>query len=165
MTIYLIPHSHDDVGWLKTPDNYYYGGDQNIQWAGVRYTIDNIVTEMMFNQDLKFSIVEVAFLDMWWRNANQTMKEKLTDYIKKGRVELLNAGWCMSDEATVYYEDMVDQMSLGLKWVKEKFDIIPTVAWQIDPFGHQASFATLGHQFGFNSIFFARVHFEDKNTR
>ena len=72
LTVHVIAHSHDDVGWLKTVDDYYYGDKQNIQWAAVQFTIGSVVNELFLNPNLKFTIVEMAFLHRWWQNANET---------------------------------------------------------------------------------------------
>ena len=71
----------------------------------------------------------------------------------------------MSDEATVYYEDFIDQMTIGLRWLKDTFDYVPDVAWHIDPFGHQSSSATLLNKMGFQTFFFARIDYQDKQKR
>ena len=97
LTIHLIPHSHDDVGWLKTVDDYYYGGRNDIQWAGVQYTIDSVVQEMMKNPSYKFSIVEVAFLYRWWNQANKTQQDNMKTLLDNGQLVFINGGWCMSD--------------------------------------------------------------------
>jgi Glycosyl hydrolases family 38 N-terminal domain len=29
LNVHLVPHSHDDVGWLKTADQYYLGANRS----------------------------------------------------------------------------------------------------------------------------------------
>ena len=68
----------------------------------------------------------------------------------------------MSDEATPYYEDFIDQMTIGLRWLKDTFNYVPEVAWHIDPFGHQAASASMFSRMGFQAFFFSRIDYQDK---
>jgi alpha-mannosidase len=58
----------------------------------------------------------------------------------------------MHDEATVHYIDMIDQTTLGHRFIKEEFGQIPRIGWQIDPFGHSAVQAYLLGAEVFHSI-------------
>lgn len=45
----------------------------------------------------------------------------------------------MHDEAATHYIAMTDQTTLGHRFLKNEFGKIPTVGWQIDPFGHSST--------------------------
>lgn len=51
----------------------------------------------------------------------------------------------MHDEATAHYVGMVDQTHLGHAFLRREFgeEALPRAAWQIDPFGHSATQASL----------------------
>ena len=62
INVHLIPHSHDDVGWLKTVDQYFLGSNrerwetgswQENQRVGVQYILDSVVKELAFNPEKK----------------------------------------------------------------------------------------------------------------
>jgi len=55
MTVHLIPHSHDDVGWLKTVDQYYSGSEYGIQKANVEMIITNVINELLNDPAKRFS--------------------------------------------------------------------------------------------------------------
>ena len=49
LSIGLVSHSHDDVGWLKTVDQYYYGANDDVKWAnaGVQYILDTVIPHLI----------------------------------------------------------------------------------------------------------------------
>jgi len=54
-----------------------------------------------------------------------------------------------------------------LRWLNATFgvDLVGSVGWQIDPFGHSREMASLFAQFGFDGVFFGRLDYQDKKNR
>ena len=157
----MSAHTHDDVGWIVTFEEYFYGIHQD----GVQYIIDNSVSELLKDPKRKFIYVEMAFFELWWSEQNDAMKEDVRKLVKNGQLEFINAGWCMNDEAAAYYEDIVDQMTIGHEFLKKEFGIVPTIGWQIDPFGHSNTQAKLFYDMGFDAFFLTRVDYQDRLQR
>ncbi|MGH0168689.1 UNVERIFIED_CONTAM: hypothetical protein FKN15_055121 [Acipenser sinensis] len=84
-----------------------------------------------------------------------------------GCLEFINGGWSMNDEATTHYSAIIDQMSLGLRFLNDTFGDCgrPRVACHIDPFGHSLEQASLFTQMGFDGFFFGRLDYQDKRSR
>ena len=65
----------------------------------------------------------------------------------------------MHDEATASAVDMLDNLALGHRSIAENFGeaALPTLAWQIDDFGHSAFEGVLSTPFGgFDGVFWSR---------
>ncbi|XP_034939557.1 lysosomal alpha-mannosidase isoform X1 [Chelonus insularis] len=167
LNVHLVPHTHDDVGWLKTVDQYFYGSNTSIQRAGVQYIIDTAIEALKRDPQRKFIYVETAFLWKWWLNQNDAKKAEVRALIDEGRLEIIGGAWSMNDEATTHYHSIVDQFTWGFRRLNDTFGECarPKIGWQIDPFGHSREQASLFAQFGFDGMFFGRLDYQDKTTR
>lgn len=168
LNIHLVPHTHDDVGWLKTVEQYYYGwNSSNIQHAHVQSILDSTVQALLTGTNRTFTYVEQKFFSMWWNEQSDKMKDTVKGLIHdSNQLSFVNGGWCMHDEASTHFMGMVDQTTLGHSFLKRELGVVPTVGWQLDPFGHswtQASLLTAG--LGFDALYFGRIDYQDRRLR
>jgi len=169
LNVHLVPHTHDDTGWLKTVGQYYYGLNETIQKAHVEKILDSVLLALSNNDgkhERTFTYVETKFLYMWYEKLDETRRQALKDLVESKQFTFTNGGWCMHDEAPTHFMGMIDQTTLGHSFLKNEFNVTPSVGWQIDPFGHsstQGGLLTSG--FGFDAIYFGRIHHVDLARR
>ena len=128
----------------------------------------------MLNIPYRFVYVEVIYFSKWWQLQTELTRDIVRDLVQNGRLEFLNGGWCVNDEATTNYADIIDQMSLGLKYVFKYLILLmvnkhlssitfisfladtfgecgrPKVAFQGDTFGHSREHALLSSLMVYN---------------
>ncbi|KAH9608357.1 hypothetical protein KSS87_017812 [Heliosperma pusillum] len=167
LNVHLVPHSHDDVGWLRTVDQYFVGSNStSIQGACVENVLDSVVEALQRDPNRKFVFAEQAFFQRWWAIQELEIQAVVKKLVDAGQLEFVNGGWCMHDEATTHYIDMIDQTTLGHRYIMEQFNKTPRAGWQIDPFGHSAVQGyLLGAELGFDSVHFARIDYQDRDRR
>ena len=85
INVHFVPHTHNDVGWLKTVDQYYYGSRNDIQRAGVQYILDSVVDALLKDSERRFIYVESAFFWRWWGEQDVKKKEVVKNLVEEGR--------------------------------------------------------------------------------
>ncbi|KAG6521674.1 hypothetical protein ZIOFF_018799 [Zingiber officinale] len=58
INVHLVPHSHDDVGWLKTVDQYFVGSNNSIHGACIINVLDSVVGSLLKDPNRKFIFAE-----------------------------------------------------------------------------------------------------------
>ncbi|XP_058812600.1 alpha-mannosidase 2 [Topomyia yanbarensis] len=151
LKIVVVPHSHNDPGWLKTFVNYFQSDSRQI--------LNLAVTKMPEYSNMSFIWSEISFMQMWWDQAHPTKQRILKKMVKSGRLEITTGGWVMTDEANAHLFAMVDQLIEGHQWVKTNLDVTPTSGWSIDPFGHGSTVPYLLAASGFEGTIIQRIHY------
>ena len=151
INIHIIPHTHLDPGWLKTPEEYYQSDSIN----SIFFTVLNSLTS---NPDRTFVINEIYYFKIWYESINNEEKEKVKKLISEKRIEFVFCGYTVNDEANPIYYDIIDNIRIGHQFLLEEFNITPKSAWFLDSFGHNAGNAHIASQMGFDSLVLGRFH-------
>jgi len=151
LRVIVMPHSHNDPGWLKTLEGYFATATKNI--------ITNMVNKLTEHRNMTFIWTEMVTLSMWWEGAGSDLRSKLRNLLSEGRLEVPTGGWVMTDEANVELYSMVDQLIEGHSFLRNKLNVLPKSSWSVDSFGHGGAFPHLLSKAGVENMVIMRTHF------
>ncbi len=147
--MHVIPHSHCDAGYRKTFDAYFV--------TEVRNILDTVIEALEENPSRRFVWEEVSFLEKWWNVASNQQRSSLKALAVKRQLEFIGGGWVMHDEADTSLYGVVNQMTLGLRFLNKTLGFRPRVEWHIDPFGHSIFMPELYSRMGYKAVVINRV--------
>lgn len=178
INVHVICHTHLDPGWLNSVDGYFFGINyaRNTHNNGQVYRhsmpsvltiFNNVMAALLENSQRRFVMVEMSFIWRWWKRLDEDYKKIVRKLMEQGRLDIAGGSWTSNDEAVSHYAAMIDQCTLGFRFLKTELRSCPqpAVAWQLDLFGHGKEINSLFAQMGYDGIMFGRLDYQEKNER
>nr|XP_020766345.1 epididymis-specific alpha-mannosidase-like [Odocoileus virginianus texanus] len=157
LRVFVVPHSHMDVGWLHTV--------QESMQAYVTNVYNSVVEELTLEKKRRFIAVEQEYFRLWWDGvASDRQKGQVHQLVAEGRLEFVLGGQVMHDEAVTHFDDQILQLTEGHAFLYETFGFRPQFSWQVDPFGASATTPTLFALAGFNAHVISRIDYDLKEA-
>ncbi|XP_034662495.1 alpha-mannosidase 2 [Drosophila subobscura] len=154
LKVFVVPHSHNDPGWLETFEEYYQHDTKHI--------LSNALRHLHENPDMKFIWAEISYFARFYQDLGENKKLQMKAIVKGGQLEFVTGGWVMPDEANTHWRNVLLQLTEGQTWLKQNFNVTPTASWAIDPFGHSPTMPYILQKSGFKNLLIQRTHYSVK---
>lgn len=69
LKVFVVPHSHNDPGWIKTFDTYYEHDTKPI--------LTNLLRHLEANEEMKFIWAEISYFSKWYEELSMDAKKRV----------------------------------------------------------------------------------------
>jgi hypothetical protein len=122
LRVFVVPHSHNDPGWIMTVEEYYRERTYHI--------LNVIVQALKADSRRKFIWEEMSYLSLWWSDerVTQGQRDDMKWLIETGQLEIVGGGWVMNDEANAHHFAIVDQV----RFLALLFSAFPPLTYYVE---------------------------------
>lgn len=155
--LHFIPHSHMDMGWVQTINEYFESAVSPIHDSLMEALKKSPASPRLRR---KFVLNDLMFLRMWLNSDAKTAAQKtrmVQEFLQQGVLELVGAGMVMPDSACPHYEDMITNFFSGITFTETNFSTRSQVAFQLDSFGQTHALFYIASLFGMHDAVFHRI--------
>lgn len=174
IVVHYLPHSHTDLGWINTLDEYFEGVEVGREGVvkgmnKVYDIIDTAITELEKYDYRTFTFAETKFFQMWWSQQTPEKQERVRALVSAGQLELINGGWSAPDEALPPYDDLLNNWMIAHDFLVSQFgyENVPglRIGWEQDAFGLSSGYARLARDVGMEALFLQRADHDEKEFK
>lgn len=144
-TIYLVPHTHYDVAWAFTKEDYLF----------INSSILKKAIRMIRDSNFRFLIEQTYLLEMIEQRDPELFSE-LEEVIRSDKIEIADGQYVMPDTMIPGGEVLIRQIQFGKLYAREKFGVDVPVAWAADGFGLNAQMPQIYKKSGYRWLAFRR---------
>lgn len=143
--IYLVPHTHYDVAWAFSREDYLRINEEILEQA----------LYLLKTTDFKFCLEQV-FLLRAIEERNPRLWQELREMIHRGKLEVVDGQYLMPDTMLPTGEVLIREIVFGKRYCREKLGIDVPVAWAVDSFGMNAQLPQIYRKSGYRWLAFRR---------
>ncbi len=144
-TVYLVPHTHYDVAWAFSREDYLMINEDILKGA----------LNLMKKTGFKFCLEQTYLLEEI-RRRNPKLWGELREMIQQGKLEIVDGQYLMPDTMLPTGEVLVREILLGKQYCQRNFGIDVPVAWAADSFGMNAQLPQIYRKSGYRWLAFRR---------
>jgi len=144
-TVYLVPHTHYDVAWAFTKEEY----------LRINEAIIEEVLGLMETSEFKFCL-EQTFLLQEIEKRNPDFWQRIHNMVTAGKLEIVDGQYLMPDTMLPTGEVLIREILFGKRYCKQKLGIDVPVAWTVDSFGMNAQLPQIYRKAGYKWLAFRR---------